>query len=96
MTYRAAGPLTHVTQLSMYNTYKSRFDPFSSHTPLLGGQDLIQLACATFPGCEMARDEGEYVLKGLGEREKENEGRETEAWERGMEGLVEPLRAGSW
>ncbi|WVQ97760.1 hypothetical protein IAU59_004874 [Kwoniella sp. CBS 9459] len=99
VAYRAAAPNAHVTQLSLYNSYKHRFDPYSITTPLLGGQELIQLACATFPGCEMAKDEGDYVLKGLKEKEKEAENeneRDEEEWEKGMEGLVEPLRAGSW
>ncbi|KAK8846696.1 hypothetical protein IAR55_005783 [Kwoniella newhampshirensis] len=97
VSYRAAPPNAHVSQLSIYNSYRNRFDPYAIQTPLMGGQDLIQLACATFPGCEMARDEGEYVLKGLKEKEKEVEGGpEAEEWERGVEGLVEPLRAGSW
>ncbi|WVQ76750.1 hypothetical protein IAR50_006424 [Cryptococcus sp. DSM 104548] len=119
ITYRSASPTSYVPQLSLYNAYKHRFDPYSITTPLLGGQDLIQLACATFPGCEMARDEGEYVLKGLAKKAKENghqdehgashvsdgidksghkyaEGVDPEDWEKGMEGLVEPLRAGSW
>ncbi|WVF70124.1 hypothetical protein IAT40_004912 [Kwoniella sp. CBS 6097] len=97
VAYRAGPPNSHVTQLSVYNSYKHRFDPYSITTPLLGGQELIQLACATFPGCEMAKDEGDYVLKGLKEKEKEPENeRDEEEWEKGMEGLVEPLRAGSW
>ncbi|OCF41591.1 hypothetical protein I317_04603 [Kwoniella heveanensis CBS 569] len=103
VAYRSAAPNIHVTQLSIYNSYKHRFDPYSITSPLLGGQELIQLACATFPGCEMAKDEGDYVLKGLKEKEKEPEHdpehdneKEVEEWEKGMEGLVEPLRAGSW
>ncbi|WVR04378.1 hypothetical protein IAU60_001380 [Kwoniella sp. DSM 27419] len=100
VAYRAAPPTAHISQLSLYNSYRHRFDPYISTTPLMGGQELIQLACATFPGCEMARDEGEYVLRGLKEKEKEREGgdgpQDEEEWEKGMEGLVEPLRAGSW
>ncbi|ODN96453.1 hypothetical protein L198_04167 [Cryptococcus wingfieldii CBS 7118] len=117
ITYRSASPTSYVPQLNLYSAYKHRFDPYSITTPLLGGQDLIQLACATFPGCEMARDEGEYVLKGLAKKVKEGdhrddgshdpdgvdktghkyaEGVDPEDWEKGMEGLVEPLRAGSW
>ncbi|WVW78811.1 hypothetical protein I302_100773 [Kwoniella bestiolae CBS 10118] len=110
VAYRQAPATSSITQLSLYNSYKHRFDPYSITTPLLGGQELIQLACATFPGCEMAKDENEYVLKGLKEKEKEkengdqNEGNavegenpgDQEEWEKGMEGLVEPLRAGSW
>ena len=42
----------------------------------------------------MARDEGEYWLRGL--REREEGGAEGEAWERGVEGLAEPIRAGTW
>lgn len=68
--YKAAPPEIAVPQLNLYSAYKTRFDPYSQHTPLLGGQELIQMALATFPGCEMARDEGEYVLKGMGEREQ--------------------------
>ncbi|WWC67621.1 uncharacterized protein I206_101531 [Kwoniella pini CBS 10737] len=101
VAYRQAPSTSSVSQLSLYNSYKHRFDPYSITTPLLGGQELIQLACATFPGCEMAKDESEYVLKGLKEKEKEQEGEngnegDAEEWEKGMEGLVEPLRAGSW
>ncbi|WRT65081.1 uncharacterized protein IL334_002023 [Kwoniella shivajii] len=97
VAYRPAPSSASISQLSLYNSYKHRFDPYSITTPLLGGQELIQLACATFPGCEMARDEGEYVLKGVKEKEMENENQgEQEEWEKGMEGLVEPLRAGSW
>ncbi|WWC87172.1 uncharacterized protein L201_002058 [Kwoniella dendrophila CBS 6074] len=108
VAYRQAPATSSITQLSLYNSYKHRFDPYSITTPLLGGQELIQLACATFPGCEMAKDEQEYVLKGLKEKEKEKENdnesgnntansqSEQGDWEKGMEGLVEPLRAGSW
>ncbi|WWC59138.1 uncharacterized protein I303_101686 [Kwoniella dejecticola CBS 10117] len=100
VAYRQAPPSSSISQLSLYNSYKHRFDPYSITTPLLGGQELIQLACATFPGCEMAKDESEYVLKGLKEKDKEQEGdhaaEDAEEWEKGMEGLVEPLRAGSW
>jgi len=85
-----------VSQLNLYNSYKTRFDPYSAHSSLLGGQDLIQLVCATFPGCEMAKDDEDYVLKGLKEREGAEHGGEGEAWEKGVDNLVEPLRASSW
>lgn len=103
----------------------------------MSGQELIQLACATFPGCAMAKDDDDYVLKGLDQKEGEvlsvdqrsaapqaiqssqqevigesdqpmstPPGPATSApepisdpdemWERGLEGLVEPLRASSW
>ena len=78
----------------MYNSYRQRFDPYSRLSPLLGGQELVQLACATFPGCEMAKDEGDYVLKGLKEKEDGEQG--IQAIGSGIDGLVEPLRAGSW
>ncbi|KAK4686005.1 hypothetical protein P7C73_g4127, partial [Tremellales sp. Uapishka_1] len=107
VTYRPAAPTSVVSQLTLYNTYKNRFDPYSSQTPLIGGQELIQLACATFAGCEMAKDEGDYVVKGLrekdGGREKDKgkhdsvlEEADDEGWERGVEALAEPLRAGTW
>lgn len=80
-----------VSQLALYNAYRSRFDPYASSAPLLGGQELIQLACATFPGCEMARDEGDYVLRGL--RDKEGG---SEEWDRNVDALVEPLRSTTW
>ncbi len=86
--------MSSVSQLNLYSSYKNRFDPYSTQSPLLGGQDLIQLACATFPGCKMARDEGDYILKGLKERH-EGSG-ETEVWEKGVESLAEPIRAGTW
>lgn len=93
VTYRAAPPSSLVPQLNLYDSYKSRFDPYTAATPLLGGQELIQLVCATFPGCEMAKDDDDYVLKGLKERDGPSE---RDPWERGVEGVVEPLRAGSW
>ncbi len=103
MTYKSASPSSYVSQLTIYNSYKTRFDPFITHTPLLGGQELIQLACATFTGCEMAKDEGDYVLKGLKEKEEQMETQyqggsigDNQDWEKGLDALVEPLRAGSW
>jgi len=51
----------------------------------------------------MAKDEGDYVLKGLKEKEEQMETQyhgssigESQDWEKGLEALVEPLRAGSW
>lgn len=82
-----------MSQLALYNAYKTRFDPYSTTAPLLGGQELIQLACSTFPGCEMARDEGDYVLKGL--RDKDSAAEQAE-WDRGVDNLVEPLRSATW
>lgn len=84
-------PGASVSQLALYNAYRSRFDPYAATAPLLGGQELIQLACATFPGCEMARDEGDYVLRGL--RDKEGG---SEEWDRSVDALVEPLRSTTW
>lgn len=84
-------PGASVSQLALYNAYRSRFDPYAASAPLLGGQELIQLACATFPGCEMARDEGDYVLRGL--RDKEGG---SEEWDRSVDALVEPLRSTTW
>jgi hypothetical protein len=102
MTYRAAEPSSSQSQLGLYSAYRNRFDPYSAHSPLISGQELIQLAIATFAGCEMARDEGEYVLKGVDKREAEREqingdGEGGEGKDsRGMDGLVEPIRAGTW
>jgi len=93
MTYRASTS-SHVSQFNLYTSYKTRFDPCAAQTNLLGGQELIQLACATFPGCEMARDEGDYVLRGIKER---GEGiGEHGVWDTGVDKLVEPIRAGTW
>jgi hypothetical protein len=102
MTYRAAEPSSSQSQLALYSAYRTRFDPYNAHTPLISGQELIQLAIATFPGCEMARDEGEYVLRGVDKREMDREqggadGDETEGRDgRGIDGLVEPVRASTW
>lgn len=93
VTYRPGPPSSSVSQLTLYNAYKTRFDPYAASAPLLGGQELIQLACATFPGCEMARDEGDYVLRGL--RDKEGAAAESE-WDRSVDSLVEPLRSTTW
>lgn len=82
-----------MSQLNLYNAYKTRFDPYASVSPLLGGQELIQLACATFPGCEMARDDGDYVVRGL--RDKDGVLPDSE-WDRGLDSLVEPLRGSTW
>jgi hypothetical protein len=40
----------------------------------------------------MARDEGEYVLRGL----KEQGINVQDEWDKGMDSLVEPLRASTW
>ncbi|BEI82916.1 hypothetical protein CcaverHIS002_0307840 [Cutaneotrichosporon cavernicola] len=93
VTYRPGPPSVSVSQLTLYNAYKSRFDPYSTSAPLLGGQELIQLACSTFPGCEMARDDGDYVLRGL--RDKDGAVIEAE-WDRGVDAMVEPLRGTTW
>lgn len=93
VTYRPGPPTSAVSQLNLYNAYKHRFDPYGASAPLLGGQELIQLACVTFPGCEMARDEGDYVLRGL--RDKDGIASDAE-WDRGVESLVEPLRSTTW
>lgn len=93
MTYRPGPPTAAVSQLALYNAYKTRFDPYAASAPLLGGQELIQLACSTFPGCEMARDEGDYVLRGL--RDKDGAMVEAE-WDRGVDAMVEPLRGATW
>jgi len=90
MTYRA-DPDSQVSQLSLYSGYKSRFDPYSSTSPLLGGQDLIELVCATFPGCDMSKAGEDYYLSGL----KEKEGGEGD-WEKTLKGVAEPVRAATW
>lgn len=41
----------------------------------------------------MARDEGDYVLKGL--RDKDSAAEQAE-WDRGVDNLVEPLRSATW
>jgi hypothetical protein len=92
VTYRTAPQSSFVSQLTLYNSYRTRFDPYAVQAPLLGGQDLVNLACATFAGCEMARDEGEYVLRGL----KEQGINVQDEWDKGMDSLVEPLRASTW
>ena len=95
VTYRVGPETSSVSQLNLYNSYRTRFDPYASHAPLLGGQELIQLVCATFPGCEMAKDSEDYVMKGLKLREGADMS-EGEQWEKGVDGLVEPLRASTW
>lgn len=57
----------------------------------MGGQDLIELVCATFPGCEMSKAGEEYSLSGI----KEKDGSEGE-WEKTLEGVAEPVRASTW
>lgn len=42
----------------------------------------------------MARDAGDYILRGL--KERKAEGSAAEFWEKGLESLFEPLRAGTW
>ena len=91
MSYRAGPSTSHIPQLSLYNAYKTRFDPYDAVSPLLGGQDLIELVCATFPGCEMSKAGDEYHLTGL----REKEGGDSD-WERTLEGVAEPVRAASW
>ncbi|TXT13472.1 hypothetical protein VHUM_00839 [Vanrija humicola] len=93
VTYRPGPATSTVSQLNLYNAYRTRFDPYTSASPLLGGQELIQLACATFPGCEMARDDGDYVVRGL--RDKDGVLPDSE-WDRGLDSLVEPLRGSTW
>ncbi|EIW68615.1 hypothetical protein TREMEDRAFT_63083 [Tremella mesenterica DSM 1558] len=90
VTYRTAPQTSHVSQLNLYNSYRLRFDPYSSQAPLLGGQELIQLACATFPGCELARDDDKYILKGLKERMEMSMDHQPEPE------LAEPIRASNW
>ncbi|KIR76306.1 hypothetical protein I306_06639 [Cryptococcus gattii EJB2] len=72
ITYRSAPVTSQVPQLALYNSYRHRFDPYSSSTPLLE---------------TLGNNEA------LGRKDREVD---PEEWERGMEGLVEPLRAGSW
>jgi hypothetical protein len=91
VTYRSGPPNSHVSQLSLYSAYKTRFDPHSAASPLMGGQDLIELVCATFPGCEMSKAGEEYSLSGI----KERDGSEGE-WEKSLEGFAEPVRASTW
>lgn len=91
VSYRPGPSTSHVAQLALYNAYKTRFDPYDAVSPLLGGQDLIELVCATFPGCEMSKAGDEYHLSGL----REKEGGEGD-WERTLEGVAEPVRAASW
>jgi hypothetical protein len=71
MSYRLA-PSASTSQLGLYLAYQTRFDPAHKISPLLGGQDLIRLACATFEGCSLGRDrEGEWVLNGVDRKSKE-------------------------
>ena len=71
MSYRLA-PAGSTSQLGLYLAYQSRFDPNHKSSPLLGGQDLIRLACATFEGCSLGRDgEGEWILRGVDRRTSE-------------------------
>lgn len=96
VTYRSAPSSLYVSQLALYNSYKTRFDPYCTTSPLLGGQELIQLACATFPGCEMAKEDDDYVLKGMSAKESDAVETTSEMSEIGIDNLVEPLRAGTW
>jgi hypothetical protein len=89
IAYRAAPLTSQVSQLSLYNAYKTRFDPYRLVSPLLGGQELIELVCTTFPGSAMAKAGDEYMMSGL----KEKEGGE---WAKALEGVVEPIRASAW
>lgn len=103
VAYRPGSATAVVSQLALYSAYKTRFDPYGATAPLLAGQELIQLACATFPGCEMARDEGDYVLRGLRDKDKDGKdkdegeevGNEVE-WDRSVDMFVEPLRGTTW
>jgi hypothetical protein len=110
MSYRPAASAT-VSQLDVYLAYQSRFDPFHKASPLLGGQDLIRLACATFEGCSLARDdEGEWIMRGLGEKMEGTEAdsddhrsdgarshlRKVSGMEQYLVGMPEPLRASTW
>lgn len=105
VSYRAAPSSSTISQLDLYQSYKQRFDPYHKTAPLLGGQELIQLACATFTGCTMARDNDDYVMKGIRERLKEgdepaeNQNKEEDR-EQSLEdyvgSLAEPLRASAW
>jgi len=71
MSYRLA-PSGSTSQLDLYLAYQSRFDPNHKSSPLLGGQDLIRLACATFEGCSLGRDgEGEWILRGMDRKTSE-------------------------
>ena len=103
MAYRPADASAMITQISLYDAYRSRFDPYFMNTPLMGGQELIQLVLATFPGCEMARNEGEYVLRGVDQRDWEPETGDTGEGDAGgdgrknaLDGLAEPVRASTW
>jgi hypothetical protein len=49
----------------------------------------MELACGTFPGCTLAKDDGEHVVKGL-------IGKVDGDYEKALEELAEPLRAGTW
>ena len=98
INYKTASSSSNVSQLNLYNSYKSRFDPYATHTPLLGGQELVQLACATFPGSEMAKLNDDYILRGMKVKEEQVTQSVTneEGLERRVDDLVEPLRASSW
>jgi hypothetical protein len=77
MSYRAASHNSVIPQLQIYAAYQARFDAFHRVSPMLGGQDLISLACATFVDCSLARDpEGDWILRGLDQREGGNKARE--------------------
>lgn len=78
MSYRTASHDSVIPQLQIYTAYRSRFDAFHRLSPMLGGQDLISLACATFADCSLARDrEGDWILRGLNQREGGNQTKES-------------------
>lgn len=110
MSYRPVASAT-IAQLDIYLAYQSRFDPYHKVSPLLGGQDLIRLACATFGECSLARDdEGDWIMRGLGERpdsreldsdgeQSDNPGgqpRKLSNLEEYLAGMPEPMRASTW
>jgi hypothetical protein len=99
ITYRSAPPTSHVSQLHLYNSYKTRFDPYATHSPLLGGQELVQLACATFSGCEMAKSDDDYIIRGMKVKEDLSQGQASggsDHLEKRVDDLVEPLRGATW
>jgi hypothetical protein len=49
----------------------------------------MQIACGTFPGCSLAKDGEDHVVKGLATKEDAE-------WEKTLEGVVEPIRASTW
>jgi hypothetical protein len=64
VTYRSGPPKSHVSQLSLYSAYKTRFDPHSAASPLMGGEEYSLSGIKERDGSE---GEWEKSLEGFAE-----------------------------